>query len=163
MLGQADPSPEARDDSKSSGLVFLTWLRAQETSFRRISMPCDNGYQQRETVRLPLRQILAESHIAAIAVAVLLLRSFEFGVRGLGRPLVGVVYFLVNVVAIGGIPYRCGTALGEWLTLIPSFAYLFSTAITLSAAWLLSRWVYGVGPFRSLSRCCTGLARRSDA
>jgi hypothetical protein len=88
---------------------------ALEAARRRISMPCDNGYQQRETVRLPLRQILAESHIAAIAIAVLLLRSFESGVHGLGAPLFVVVEFFVSVVAIGGIPYGSGTTLGEWL------------------------------------------------
>src|ERR1700692_3381076 len=97
---------------------------ALEAARGRISMPCDNGYQQRETVRLPLRQILAESHIAAIAIAVLLLRSFESGVHGLGAPLFVVVEFFVSVVAIGGIPYGSGTTLGEWLPLIPSFASL---------------------------------------
>jgi len=115
-------------------------------------------------VKPSIRRILADSHIAAVAIAVLLFRSFEFGIRSLGRPLFLVTGFLVDVVAVRGIPYGSGTfTLGEWLTLIPTFAYLSGTVISLAAALVLSRWVYGVGPFRSLSEYSTRLVRRNNA
>jgi hypothetical protein len=114
-------------------------------------------------VKPSLREILANSHVATVAIAVLLLRSCDSGVRGLGRPLFRAVDFLVNVVAIGGIPYGSSPTLGEWLALIPSFAYLFRAVLTLAAAWILSHWVFGVDPLRSLSECRTRLARKNDA
>jgi hypothetical protein len=107
------------------------------------------------------RQILVHSHIAAVAIAVLLVWSLDAGARALGRPLFRAVYFLINVVAIGGIPYGSGRfVLGEWF--IP-FAYLFSCIIYLGAAWLLSHRLYGMAPFRSLSESCAKLVRRNHA
>ncbi len=108
---------------------------------------------------LSLRQILVDSHIAAVAIAVLLVWSLDVGARALGRPLFGVINFLINAVAIGGIPYRSGTfVLSEWFT---PLSYVFSGTIYFGAAWVLSRWLYGTAPFRSLSECCAKIVRRN--
>lgn len=110
------------------------------------------------------REVLDDSHVAAVAIAVLLLWSLDSGVRAFGRPLFLVANFLVNVVAVRGIPYGSGSfTFGESLTLIPSLEYLLSAATSLGACLLVSRWVYGVGPFRSLSKLRTRLARKNYA
>jgi hypothetical protein len=110
-------------------------------------------------VRPTVCQVLADSHIAAVAIAVLLLRSLESGVRILEHPFYRVVDFLINAVATRGIPSGSGTfTFIDWLM---PFGYLINTITTLGAAWLVSRWVYGVGPFDSLSRCHARLTRRS--
>ncbi len=108
------------------------------------------------------REILADSNVGAVAIAVLLIRSIESGVRGLGFLLFGLLDFVVSTVAIGGIPYGTFT-LGQWLLFIPQIANLVTAAITLVAAFLLSRWVYGAGPLQSLRSCGAKIARTSDA
>ena len=113
-------------------------------------------------MRPSIRQILGDSHIAAVAIAVLLLRSFEFGVRSLAQPVVSLTGFLIDVVAIREIPYGTFTS-GQWFTLLPAFANFGGGVISLFAAWLLSRWVYGMGPFHSLTECSTKIARGNDA
>jgi hypothetical protein len=111
-------------------------------------------------VRPTFRGVLADSHIAAVSIAVLLLRTLESGVKALQGPLFRCVDFLVTAVAIRGLPYGSGR-----FTLIDSvlpLGYLTDAITTFIAAWLLSRWVHGVGPFRSLSKCRTRFTRRSD-
>ena len=111
-------------------------------------------------MRPTFREVLADCHIAAVAIAVLLLWSLESGVRALEPLLFRGADFLVNVVAIRGIPHSSGTfTFDDWF--IP-LAYLPNTVTTFVAAWLVSRWVYGVGPFCSLSKCHARLTRRSD-
>jgi len=115
-------------------------------------------------VRPTLREALADSHIAAVAIAVLLVWSLDSGVRALWPPLVRGAEFLVVVVAIRGIPYGSGNfTLGDWIMLVPTLAYLFSAIITLGAAWSVSHWVYGTGPLCGLSKSRTSLARRTHA
>ena len=109
-----------------------------------------------------MRRILGDSHIAAVAIAVLLLRSLEFGVRSLVQPAVSLGGFLIDVVAIRGIPYGSFTS-GQWLTLLPIVVNFSGAVVSLIAAWLLSHWVYRIGPFRRLSECGTKLARRKLA
>jgi hypothetical protein len=116
----------------------------------------------REIVRPTLREVLADSHIAAVAIAVLLIWSLDSGVRAIGPPILSVVGFLVTVVAIRDIPYGFGTfSLGYWFSQIPTFIHFLNAVISLSAAWVLSRWVYKVAPFRSLIECRVTLARRN--
>ena len=99
-----------------------------------------------------LREILAGSHIAAIAMAVLLLWSIDWGFRVLWSPLPRVATFLATAVAIRGIPYFPSTLTGaDRAMLVSTLLYLFGALACTAAAWLLSRWVYGVGLFRSLS------------
>ncbi len=114
-------------------------------------------------MRPSLRKVLAESHVAAVAVAVLLLFSLINLFHALARPLVQLAEFLITAVAILGVPaYSWPLTTADWIMLAPSFFYLYSFAVTLTAAWLLSRWVYGAGPIRSLSRYRDILSGRTD-
>lgn len=108
-----------------------------------------------------LREILADSHIAAVATAVLLLWSLYSGFHALWSPLWRAATFLFTAVAILGIPYRGPATIEDRLMLTTTSVFLFSALISFAAAWLLSRWVYGVGPLRSLSKHRTRLARRN--
>jgi len=114
-----------------------------------------------ETVNRSLREILAESHISAVAVAVLLLWSIASGFQALWGPLSHAASFVFTAVAILDIPYISPTrTFADRLELINSAQFLFDSLISFAAACLLSRWVYGVGPLRSLRTCRTELARR---
>lgn len=107
-----------------------------------------------------LRKTLAESHVAAIAVTVLLLWSIDSGFRCLWEPLSRAVSFLFTAVAILDIPYLSSsfTVVDRIQTTTMAF-YLLHSLITLAAAWLLSRWVYGMGPLRSLNAYRSRLIR----
>jgi hypothetical protein len=113
-------------------------------------------------VKSSLREILGESHIAAIAIAVLLVWSFDAFFWTLWLPLPRAASFLVSAVAIFGVPFDSFTP-GDRVTLIASCGYLFSACCSLLGAWLLSRWVYDAGPLTSLMRYRTKLARRDHA
>jgi hypothetical protein len=107
------------------------------------------------------RQILAESCIPAVTIVVLIIWALDSGVRALKAPLFGVTDFVINAMAIRGIPYGSGRFFwGPWIT---PLSYAFTALIYLGAAWILSRWVFGMGPLRSLRECCAKLVRRNYA
>ena len=109
-----------------------------------------------------LREILADSHVAAVAVAVLLLFSMDSGFRALWGPLFRVGSFVFTAVAILGIPYfDRGLSIVDRFMMLTTFSYLFGSASSLGAALFLSRWVYGVGPLDCLRAYRTKLARRN--
>ena len=113
-------------------------------------------------MRPTLREVLADSHIAAVAIAVLLIWSLDSGVRAIGPPFLSVVGFLVTMAAIRDIPSGFGTfSLGYWLSQIPTIIHFLDAVISLSGAWVLSHWVYKMAPCRSLSNCRVRLARRN--
>src|SRR5712691_1302616 len=115
-----------------------------------------------ESVKPSPRKILAESHISAVAIAVLLFWSLESAFRALWGPVSRAAGFLFTAVAILDIPYFSHTlTLEDRSMLIITFLYLLSALIKLAAAWLLSRWVYGAGPLCSLSKYRMRLARRN--
>lgn len=95
-----------------------------------------------------LSRVLAESYISAVAIAVLLLWTLDWGVRGLWTLVVPAADFVVNAIAIRGIPFVRVHVIWTFTVL-----YLLSSFLSLAAAWLLSRWAYGVGPLRSLTDC----------
>jgi len=111
-------------------------------------------------VKPTFRGVLADSHVAAVSIAVLFLRGLESGVKALQGPLFRCADFLVNVVAIRGIPFGSGTF--TLIDLAIPLAHLADAITAFAAAWIVSRWVYGVGPFCSLSKCRSRLTRRSD-
>jgi hypothetical protein len=118
-----------------------------------------------ENVKPSLREILADSDVAGVAIAVFLFWSLDsacWALLGLLGPLSRAAEFLITAVAIQGIPYSSrGLDVTDLFTFFQTFAYLFYSFAYVSAAWLLSQWVYGVSPLRSFSKYRTRLARRS--
>jgi hypothetical protein len=115
-----------------------------------------------ECVKTSFREILADSHISAVAIAVLLLWSLELAANALWGPLSVAARFLFTAVAILDIPYHSPTLTRvDRLMWIATGFYLFKASMSLAAGWLLSRWVYGVGPLRSVSKYRANLARRN--
>ena len=111
-----------------------------------------------------LRQILADYHVSAVAIAVLLYWSLYWGFSALWSPLARSANFLITAVAIVGIPSGSFAFTGaDRLMLTTTLIFLFNAFVCLAAAWLLSRWVYRTGPLRSLSKCGTKLVRRNHA
>lgn len=113
-----------------------------------------------ECVKTSFREILADSHISAVAIAVLLLWSLESALNALWNPLFAAASFLFAAVAILDIPYFSPTLTrADRLMWIATGFYLFNAFMSFASAWLLSRWVYGLGPLRSLSKYRANSAR----
>ena len=113
-------------------------------------------------MKLSLREILVDSRVAAVAVAVLLLFSMDSSFRALWSPLFRVDSFVFTTVAILGVPYfDRGLRIADRFMMLTTFSYLCSSASSLGSAWLLSHWVYGVGPLDCLRAERTKLARRN--
>lgn len=115
-------------------------------------------------LRRNLRTSLAESHTAAVAIAVLLVWSLQSSWRALWPPVSRLLELVATAVAIFNIPYLGPSLITEDRT---SFAIslldLGYAAIALIAASVLSRWVYGLGALRMLQTYRTRLVRRKDA
>jgi hypothetical protein len=108
-----------------------------------------------------LRKVLIDSHVAAIAIAVLFFFSAGQVSSALWQPACEVVSFLITAVAILDIPSMPFTR--NYLTefLLPnSLTDLAHAAAYISAAWLLSFWIYGAGPFRTLNSYRGKLSRK---
>jgi hypothetical protein len=115
-----------------------------------------------ESVKPSLRKILADSHVSAVAIAVLLFWSLDSAFWALWGPLSRAASFFFTAVTILDIPYFSRTlTIRDRFTLFATFLHLFNSFVYLAAAGLLSRWVYGMGPLRSLSKYRTILARRT--
>lgn len=100
-----------------------------------------------------LRQALVESHIAAVTIALLLLWSLNNFVDALWKELPRTIEFVVTVVAIRDIPYSARTfTVAAGLELMVVGHYLYFALACFFAASVLSHWVYGAGPLRSLFR-----------
>ena len=114
-----------------------------------------------EAVNRSLRQVLADSHVAAVAIALLLLWSLDLAFRGLWDPVYRLGVFLFTAIAIWGLPYLSPTlTAADRFMLINTFYFLYIAIMSLSTAWLVSRWVYGMGPLRSLVACRKRLTGR---
>lgn len=103
------------------------------------------------SVKPSLREILADSYVAAVAIAMLLIWFVDLLFEALWGPisLAGNLFF--TAVAIFDIPYISQTKThSNFLLLFNTVTSLLFSLANVSAAWLLSRWVYGVGPLSSL-------------
>lgn len=111
-----------------------------------------------------LREVLANSHVAAVAIAVLLFWFMSSMFEVLWPWMERVLKFLITTVAILDIPYLSPTltVLNRSMLIILSF-YLYQAIISLSAAWLLSQWIYGTGPLQALSTYHSQLSGKNNA
>lgn len=93
------------------------------------------------------RKILADSHIAAITIALLLFLSFKMLCEALLWPVLGGFGFVIMAVAIRGIPYiGSQPTFEERLMFVSSVPLLWESLFSLCIAWLLSRWIYRMSP-----------------
>ena len=97
-----------------------------------------------------LRDCLIQSHVASVTVAVLLLWALHSAFLAVWPVLVDVGEFLITAIAIRDIPYFSMTIANRWM-LVNSINYLYTAVVSFAAASIISRLVYGVGAFRSLS------------
>jgi len=111
-----------------------------------------------------LRQVLADSHVAAVTVALLLLWSLDALVRGLWDPVYDLGAFTLTAIAIWDIPYISPRlTVADRLMLISTGYFVYCAIVCLLGAWLLSKWVYGTGPLRSLTVCGSRIIGRKHA
>jgi hypothetical protein len=125
--------------------------------------------QMKAAARPSFVRILAESHIAAVAIAFLVFWSVESGVRAL--------YYVISIPTMnfwGAIdisfffsdfPHAFEVfvdSLRMEFTNEVVFGFLFSALVCLAASWFLSHGVYGVNPTRSLGRYRVRLTRRTN-
>lgn len=115
-----------------------------------------------------LRKVLIDSHVAAVTIAMLIFFSAVEAVFALWEPvsqvvsyLITAVAYLITAVAIRDIPSFPVTRSYVTSSMLPiTFTILLLALANLAAAWLLSRWVYGVGPLRSLGNLRNKLLRK---
>ena len=115
-------------------------------------------------MKFRLREVLAQSNVAAVTIAVLFLWALDNAFRALWGPVSRVGTFVYTAVAILGVPYFNPRL--DWsdrTMLMMTLLHLSGAVVYLLAAWLLSRWVYGMGPLRSLSACRARFAGRHHA
>ena len=112
---------------------------------------------------LPLRQILADSHVAAVTVTVLLVGALDSAFRAIVEPCSRILTFVLTAIAIRDIPFISSElTFADRIFLETTAVYLYASAVSFAAAWLLSRWVFRLSPLQALARYKT-LIRRSDA
>jgi len=115
-------------------------------------------------VERSLRKVLADSHIAAITIAVLLTWSLQWILSALWSPFVLAADIVIDAIGILGIPFGVGHfSFADRLTLIASLSYCLYALTAVAASWLISNWVYGMTPFRTLRAYHAKFARRDDA
>jgi hypothetical protein len=110
-----------------------------------------------ERMIISLRRILAETHVAAVAIAIFLIWSLDSFFQALWWPLFRAVSYLLTAIAILDVPYFSFNR----SQLLIALLNLSNAFIDFAAAWLLSRWVYREGPFRSLSNFRVRFFRRN--
>lgn len=110
-----------------------------------------------------LRKVLIDSHVAGVTVAALLFSSIGAFYLAADRLVYRVVLFIQLIAN-----HPLSTALRKLESEDPgmlaiTLACLLGGAAILLAAWMVSRWVYGVGPLRSLGRYRNKLQRKCRA
>jgi hypothetical protein len=117
-----------------------------------------------------LREALIDSHVAAIAIAVLLFSSVSAAFMALWGPADFALSILASEAAIKpsladmNLEYVASRIVSEAPYNLPVWLSLLASALAcLFAAWLLSRWTYGVGPLRALGSYRDKLSRKTHA
>jgi hypothetical protein len=110
-----------------------------------------------------LRKTLIDSHIAAITVAWMLFISLD----GISCAAERVVYRLILIIQIYQ-SHQVFNVLGvaedqDRMMLSTMLSCLIGALAAIFFAWLVSHWIYGVGPLRILALYRDRIARKSHA
>jgi len=97
------------------------------------------------------RKALENSRVGAVAIALLLLWTFDAAFSALWEPLYRLCSYLVTAILIRDIPlFSYGFEERRMLT--NAAVYFIAMVSDIGAAWLVSHWIYGAGPLCSLKR-----------
>jgi hypothetical protein len=110
-----------------------------------------------------LRRTLVDSHVASIAILVLLgtaLYQLLSALRSLWWPGCEAVIFVATAVAIRGVPSGSPWSIVDRTFYLESASYLPLAVTDAILAWALSRWVFGAGPLHSLRNFRVEVLRR---
>lgn len=108
-----------------------------------------------------LRKILIDSHVAAATIAILIFLSLQgFYIAAL-QIVTRAVLFLQSAANHQGATRP--PALDSTASMLVFIQGLLAAATILCSAWVLSSWVYGMNPMRSLATCRNKLPRRFHA
>lgn len=111
-----------------------------------------------------LRKTLIESHVAAVALAVLSFICVEEAFFAVSYPANLVVSFLIDAATNRTLPGISRTLdLMTRQNLLTSITHLIFALANTGAIWLFSRWVYGASPLRVLGNYREKLARKTNA
>ena len=108
-----------------------------------------------------LRKALIDSHVVAITIAILIFSSLEAALLALWSDADILLTNLANTGSPFNLHFTVVFLTGNLLPV--TLSSLFLALINLLAAWLLSRWTYGVGPLRSLGSYRDKLSRKIHA
>ena len=108
-----------------------------------------------------LRQVLADSNVAAVAIAWLLLGTVVWICQFLWSPISNFLPHLITAFKFSDASeLRWFSAyFGLQVTILVGLLAIWY----LLAAWILSRWVYGTGPLAALRTCHHRLTGRKNA
>lgn len=103
-----------------------------------------------------LRTVLADSHVAFVAIAMLVFGAIAWLCQLVWFPFSHVPNFLNDLfvffpdVQYADLHYAYSRDLRSMFGLQPFFLLLGGAIVYFTAAWALSLWVYGAGPFQAL-------------
>jgi hypothetical protein len=116
------------------------------------------------------RKVLIDSHVAAIAIAILLFSSLSAAFMALWGPANGVLYIFASEAAAKppfahlSLDFATRRLFSDALTNLPVWlSLLVSALVCMLTAWLLSRWAYGIGPLRALGAYRDKLSGKTHA
>ena len=100
-----------------------------------------------------IRRALAGSHVAAVTIAILLLWTIDGAFRAFWPPFLRATNYVMMAVATLDVSYlHPKLSYVDRSVLLFSCLYVYGTVVSLSAAWILSLWVYRTGPFGVMRR-----------
>jgi hypothetical protein len=100
------------------------------------------------------RKTLVESQVGAVAVALLVVWSCGWILGAFYKFIPGVIYFVVNFVAVVFTTHEfpdTTMSIGSLFPYVFAAMKLGEGILLLVATWLFSRWLFGAGPVRALS------------
>lgn len=110
-----------------------------------------------------MRRTLAESHVAAVSIAILLLWAIVAIAEAIWEPLSRLLNFALNAVLILDIPYHAtGFTAQDSLSVVVVGTGLLVALACLIAAWVLAKWIYGRGPLAVLGGYHQKMRRSHD-
>jgi hypothetical protein len=91
-----------------------------------------------------------------------MMAALDYTWEVLSIPVSRSALFLFKTIAILDIPYHA-FGIADRIDIAVGLVFASAALANIFAAWLLSRWVFGVGPLRSLGGSLSNLKRRTRA